>query len=139
MVAVSFSGGGNRSARRKPLICCKSLTKLYHIMLYRYTSPWTGFKLTTLVVIGSDCTGSCKSNYHMITITTTAAPITPLVPSNFCNNHTTLFIQVWHKNHYNFIYISILIYQGLIEFGISVFKITFNTISFISWRSFLLP
>ena len=25
--------------------------KLYHIMLYEYTSPWTGFKLTTLVVI----------------------------------------------------------------------------------------
>jgi hypothetical protein len=24
--------------------------------------------LTTLVVIGTDCTGSCKSNYHMITM-----------------------------------------------------------------------
>jgi hypothetical protein len=32
-----------------------------------YTSPWTGFELTTLMVIGTDCTGSCKSNYHMIT------------------------------------------------------------------------
>ena len=31
--------------------------KLYHIMLYR-----TGFELTTLVAIGTDCTGSCKSN-----------------------------------------------------------------------------
>ena len=29
--------------------------------------PWTGFELTTLVVIGTDCTGSCKSNYHTIT------------------------------------------------------------------------
>ena len=35
-----------------------------------YTSPWTGFELTTLVVIGTDCTDSCKSNYHMVTITT---------------------------------------------------------------------
>jgi len=26
-----------------------------------------GFELTTLVVIGTDCTGSCKSNYHMLT------------------------------------------------------------------------
>ena len=26
-----------------------------------------GFELTTLVVIGTDCTASCKSNYHMIT------------------------------------------------------------------------
>jgi hypothetical protein len=37
-----------------------------------YTSPGTGFALTTLVVICTDCTGSCKSNYH--TITTTTAP-----------------------------------------------------------------
>ena len=37
--------------------------KLDHIMLFEYTSPWTGFELTTLVVIGTDCTGSCKSKY----------------------------------------------------------------------------
>ena len=29
-----------------------------------------GLELTTLVVIGSDCTSSCKYNYHMITTTT---------------------------------------------------------------------
>ena len=45
--------------------------KLYHIMLY--TSLWAGFELTTSVVIGTDCIGSCKSNYH--TITTTTAPL----------------------------------------------------------------
>jgi hypothetical protein len=38
--------------------------KLYQIMLY--TSAWSRFELTTLVVIGTDCIGSCKSNYHMI-------------------------------------------------------------------------
>ena len=38
--------------------------KLYHIMLY--TSSWSWFKLTTSVVIGSDCIDS-KSNYHTIT------------------------------------------------------------------------
>jgi hypothetical protein len=32
-----------------------------------YTSPWSGFELTTLVVIGTDCIGSCKCNYHTIT------------------------------------------------------------------------
>ena len=32
--------------------------KLYHIMLY--ISPWSGFELTTSVVIGTDCIGSCK-------------------------------------------------------------------------------
>jgi hypothetical protein len=38
-------------------------------MIYQ---SWIGLKLTNLVVIGTDCTGSCKSNYH--TITTTTAP-----------------------------------------------------------------
>ena len=31
----------------------------------KYTPPWTGIKLTALVVIGTDCTGSCKSKHHM--------------------------------------------------------------------------
>ena len=35
------------------------IDKLYHIMLY--TSPWSKFELTTSVVIGTDCIGSCKS------------------------------------------------------------------------------
>ena len=39
--------------------------KLYHIMLY--TLPWSRFKLTTSVVIGTDYIGSCKSNHHPIT------------------------------------------------------------------------
>jgi hypothetical protein len=40
------------STRRKPPTRHKSLT-------------WTGFELTTSVVICTDCIGSCKSNYHM--------------------------------------------------------------------------
>jgi hypothetical protein len=45
----------------------------YHIMLYRVHLTCTGFELTTSVVIGTHCLGSCKSNYHTITIT--AAPL----------------------------------------------------------------
>jgi hypothetical protein len=41
----------------------KVTDKLYHIMLY--TSPQAGFELTTLVVIGTNCIDSCKSNYHV--------------------------------------------------------------------------
>jgi hypothetical protein len=37
-----------------------------NFMLYRVHHTWVGFELATLVVIGTDCTGSCKSNYHMI-------------------------------------------------------------------------
>ena len=45
--------------------------KRYHIMMY--SSPWSRFELTTLVVIGTGCIGSCKSNYY--TITATTAPV----------------------------------------------------------------
>ena len=44
--------------------------KIYHIMLCQVQVAWAWFKLTTSVVIGTDCTGSFKSNYHMITTTT---------------------------------------------------------------------
>jgi len=48
--------------------------KLYNIMLYQVHLAWAGFDLITLVVISTDCTGSCKSNYH--TIMTMMAPYT---------------------------------------------------------------
>ena len=46
--------------------------KLYHILLYwvNLALAWAGFELTTLVVIGTDCIGSHKPNYHMVTTTT---------------------------------------------------------------------
>ena len=68
IVAVSFIGGGNRRTRRKPPTCRKSQTlshNVVHLALIR-------FELTTSVVIGTHCIGSCKSNYH--TSTATNAP-----------------------------------------------------------------
>jgi hypothetical protein len=35
-----------------------------------------GFELTTLVVIGTDCTGVFKSTYHAITTTTATLTLT---------------------------------------------------------------
>jgi hypothetical protein len=40
---------------------------LNYIMLYRVQLSGAGFKLTTSVVIGTDCIGSCKSSYYAIT------------------------------------------------------------------------
>ena len=37
------------------------IEKLYRIMMYRVHLVWAEFKLTTLVVIGTDCIGSYKS------------------------------------------------------------------------------
>jgi len=91
-LVVSFIGGGNRRT------CCKSLTNFIAQCCIEYTSPWVGFKLTTyLVVMGTDCIGRYKSNYHTIT----TAP--------FCSNmginifSRSKFIQ-W-INAWNFEYI----------------------------------
>jgi hypothetical protein len=46
------------------------------MMLYLIHLGWTGFQLITLVVIGTDCMGICKTNYH--TMTTTTTPYTPI-------------------------------------------------------------
>ena len=45
-------------------------------LIYQLGLAWVGFELTTLVLIGTDCIGSYKSNYHAIMTTTTPLTIT---------------------------------------------------------------
>jgi hypothetical protein len=47
----------------------KSLTNFNIKCCIEYTSHRREFELTTLVLIGTDCIGSYKSNYHTITTT----------------------------------------------------------------------
>ncbi len=56
--------------------------KLYHIMLYPVHLARVGFELTMLVVIGTGCIGSCKSNYH----TTMKPP--PSICTEMCLSNT---------------------------------------------------
>ena len=53
-----------------PQVSDKFLSHYNVLICYiEYISPWAGFELT-LVVTGTDCICSCKSNYHKITATT---------------------------------------------------------------------
>ena len=71
-MASSFICGWNRSTRRKPPgRSPHTLTNFITQCCIKYTSPRAGFELTTLVVVCTDCIGSCKSKYH----TTTTGPL----------------------------------------------------------------
>ena len=54
----------------KPLTCRNSPTN------FIFTSPWSRFELTS-VMISTNCIGSSKSNYHTITATTAPQNTTP--------------------------------------------------------------
>ena len=77
------------------------------------TSPWARFELTTFVVIGTDCIGSCKSDYH--TITTTAATYCKTCAPSFFNsvdiaitNFVTWVYFIYSDNRYRRVESSIL-------------------------------
>ena len=60
MVTVSFIVGGNRRKSCWPAV----ISIIYNVIYIKHTSPWTGIKLTTLVVKCTDCVfGKCKFNY----------------------------------------------------------------------------
>ena len=71
--------------------------KLYHIMLYRVHLAWVVFKLTTLVVLGTDCIGSC--NFYQLTCSLrwnlSVQDHTPLPPLLCMSSKTLWFIDFY--------------------------------------------
>ena len=92
----SFIGEKNRSTRKKPIDLTLVIDKHYHIMWHRVRFAWAGFELTTLVVISTDCVGSCKSNYHM----TTTAPDCP-VTVKLSTSIYSIINQLWYISQYD--------------------------------------
>ena len=70
--------------------------KLYHIMLYQVHIAWAGFELTTLVVMGTDCIGSYKSNYHTIMTASTKKGVCSL---HQCVLYMTSYIYRGNTSH----------------------------------------
>ena len=94
-MAVSFIGGGNQSTGKKTDLP-QVTDKVYYIM-YLVHLACTGFKLTTLVVIGTDCKGSC--NYHMIMTTMASRERSSYRHFNYIM--TTRFIEEECPDRYN--------------------------------------
>jgi hypothetical protein len=59
-------GGGKLDSQTCLIMVVNFIVQVYHI---ENTSPCAGFKLMTSVVVSTDCTGRCKTNYHTITTT----------------------------------------------------------------------
>jgi hypothetical protein len=112
--------------------------KLYHLLLY--TSPRSRFELTTSVVIGTDCIGSCKSNYHAIKELRATSPLEVEGCGTSCQWRMIRHI-LWGFFVLLFFYFHGLVFffcQNIHVCCLMVFNATFNNISVISWRSLLL-
>jgi hypothetical protein len=100
----------------------------------KYTVPWTGFKLTTLVVIQCrHCTSSCKSIYdhdHKLNQIKSMCVLSSLLLSVELSTIFDTVLRFW------WFYPTCLETNGLVWF--MVFNTTFNNIPVILWWSVLL-
>jgi uncharacterized membrane protein len=80
----------------------KWVTNFITLCCIEHTSPWAEFELSTLVMMGTDCTGSCKSNYHTITTTTASTNYDVLFATFICIILLITLILLYRKSFSNF-------------------------------------
>ena len=90
-MAASFNGGGNRSTWRK-LPTCRNL---YHNVVSS-TTRLSQIRTHNVRMIGTDCIGTCKSNYHAITTTTPLLLYESVLSSFMLNLHVFTNIVYIH-------------------------------------------
>ena len=91
-MAVNFIGRRNRSTRKKPPICRKSMTNFITYCTIDHTSPWVEFEFTPLVVIGTDYTGSFRKRLY--TPTEYICPVS--IPwSSLCEHQVDIFVSAF--------------------------------------------
>jgi len=115
IVALSFIGGGNHV----PTASC--WLTLSHNVVSSTPRLSGGFELTTLVMIGTDCIGSYKSNYH----TTTTAP----------NPFETFVVRWWIYLLFYWLNVSIMIFCLILSFLFTEICMKTNYYYYYLWRN----
>jgi hypothetical protein len=110
-----------------------SRKKLVHVNQSNHT---LGFELTTLVVIGTDCTGSWKFNYH--TITTMTAFVFLLNYHTITTMTAFVFLLNYHTITTMTAFIFLLNYHTITTMTAFVFLLNYHTITTMKAFIFLL-
>ena len=105
--------------------------KLDHIMLYRVHLAWVRFELPMFVVIGTDCIGSCKSNYHMITGRWFSQG-TPVSSTNWPPRYNCNIVESGTKHHKPILNLNL---QKVIPETCCVNKVRYWRVFWLAWFS----